>query len=60
MAVRSTKSVAQRLCRGWGKAGAQQSRERASNESNDIHQQLRTNERWAAKSSSIQQVCPTY
>jgi hypothetical protein len=60
MAVRSTKSVAQWLCQGWGKVGAQQSRERTSNESNNIHQQLRINERWAAKLCPIQQVWPMY
>jgi hypothetical protein len=60
MAVRSTKSVAQWLCRGRGKVGAQQSRERTSNESSNFHQQLRTNERWAAKLSPIQQIWRMY
>jgi hypothetical protein len=57
--MRSTKSVAQRLCRGRGNVGAQQSRERTSNESNNFHQPLRTIDRWTAKQSYIQQVCTT-
>jgi hypothetical protein len=57
MAMRSTKSVAQRLCRGRGNVGAQQSCERTSNESNNFHQPLRIIDRCTAKQSYIQQVC---